>query len=96
MKKSDKYPTANEEQVQSLPPALKILGLHPLLWVLIVVLGVAAARACDNVEELGCDFFEWYEVDDDNEDSQEEDDDEPESKPEDFGPEAVKKSTELD
>jgi len=85
MKKNDKYPSANEEQIQCLPPALKVLGLHPLLWVLVVVLGIAAARACDNVEELGCDFFEWYEVDDDDDhDSEDEDEDERESKPENF------------
>lgn len=87
MKKIDKYPSASEEQVQCLPPCLKVLGLHPLLWALIVVLGIAAARACDSVEELGCDFFEWYEVEDDDDDDDEvsddsEDEDDDESTPE--------------
>lgn len=81
MKKYDKYPGASEEQIKSLPPMMKILGLHPLVWVVIVVLSVAAARACDSVESLGCDFFEWYEVD--GADDQKSDNEEPEGKPED-------------
>ena len=84
MKKNDKYPSANEEQIQCLPAAIKVLAQHPLMWAVIVVLGIAAARACDNVEELGCDFFEWYEVEDDDEENDDEEEDEEERKPRSF------------
>jgi len=60
MKKRDKYPSASEEDINSLAPGLKILGLHPLIWVLAVVLAIAAARACDTVEDLGCEFIHIY------------------------------------
>jgi len=60
MKNNDKYPGATEDQIKSLPPMVKFLGLHPLMWVLVVVFAIAIARACDNVEALGCNFFDWY------------------------------------
>ena len=85
MKKSEKYPSATEDQIKSLPPPLKILGLHPLVWAVIVVLGIAAARACDNVEELGCDFFEWYEVEDDDDEEDQGDDKEEDEEERDLG-----------
>ncbi|MBL4692078.1 MAG: hypothetical protein JKY92_01970 [Magnetovibrio sp.] len=65
MKKNDKYPGASGEQINNLKPAPKVLGLHPLIWVVIVIIGIAGARACDKVEDLGCHFFEWYDVEDD-------------------------------
>jgi hypothetical protein len=65
MKNSEKYPGATEEQIKSLPPMVTFLGLHPLVWVLIVVFAIAIGRACDNVEALGCNFFDWYDERDD-------------------------------
>ncbi|MBL4747520.1 MAG: hypothetical protein JKY17_01610 [Magnetovibrio sp.] len=64
MKKRDKYPGASEEQINAMGPGLKVLGLHPLIWVVIVVVSIAAARACDSVEKLGCNFFKWYDSED--------------------------------
>lgn len=68
MKNNSKYPGASEEQIQNLKPAPKVLGLHPLIWAAIVVMLIAGGRACDKVEDLGCKFFEWYDVEEDNSD----------------------------
>ncbi len=62
MKKSDIYPSASEEDLINLPPQVRVWGLHPLVWVAIVVLLIAVGRACSTVEGLGCGW-EWWEHD---------------------------------
>jgi len=59
MKKSDKYPSASEEDLKNLPLQMHFLGLHPLVWVALVVLVIAGGRACDTVADLGCAWKWW-------------------------------------
>jgi hypothetical protein len=42
MKHSDKYPPGTVEDAQNLPPQIKVWGLHPLVWAMIVVVVLAA------------------------------------------------------
>jgi len=60
MKNSDVYPSASEEDLKHLPPQVRFYGLHPLVWVAIVVLLIAVGRACSTVEDLGCGW-DWWE-----------------------------------
>jgi len=62
MKKSDIYPSASEEDLINLPPQVRVWGLHPLVWVAVVVLLIAVGRACSTVDDLGCGW-EWWEHD---------------------------------
>jgi len=49
MKYSDKYP-APEDGGTRLPPASKVVGLHPLVWVFIVVMTIAGFAAFDHLK----------------------------------------------
>lgn len=75
MKKSDIYPSASEEDLKHLPPQVRVWGLHPLVWVAIVVLLIAVGRACSTVEDLGCGW-EWWERDNHESEYHESSDDE--------------------
>lgn len=63
MKRSDIYPSASEEDLDHLPPQVRVWGLHPLVWVAVIVLFIAVGRACSTVDDLGCGW-EWWEDDD--------------------------------
>jgi len=55
MKYSDKYP-APDDGGAGLPPAVKVAGLHPLVWVCIVVMGIVGFAAFDHLEDANWDF----------------------------------------
>lgn len=55
MKYSDKYPPPDDGGA-SLPPPTKIVGLHPLVWVSIVVIGIIGFAAFDHLEDANWNF----------------------------------------
>jgi len=58
MKRSDIYPEPDDGGA-NLPRPMKILGLHPLVWVFIVIMGIAGFGAYDHLEDADWDhhFF---------------------------------------
>lgn len=76
MKRSDIYPSASEEDLVNLPPQVRVCGLHPLVWVAVVVLLIAVGRACSTVEDLGCGWEWWEQEEHDSDDDEHSDDDE--------------------
>jgi len=50
MKRSEKYP-APDDGGASLPHPSKVAGLHPLVWVFIVAMAIAAFAAFDHLED---------------------------------------------
>jgi len=78
MKKSDVYPFSSEDALRLLAPQVRVCGLHPLVWVAIVVLLIAIGRACSTVEDLGCGW-EWWEKDNHESEQHQSSDDENDS-----------------
>lgn len=74
MKHEDKYPEA-EDGGASLPPPPLFLGLHPLVWVFLVVLGITAFAGFDHLEHASWDNWHFSDDADDDEESDEEDED---------------------
>lgn len=74
MKYNDKYPPPNEDEVNLDPPS-KFLGLHPLVWVFVVVMGIAAYGAHDHLEHANWDRGSISEEAEHDDDGHEEDDD---------------------
>ena len=54
MKYSDKYPPPSGDDTE-LPPQTRIFGLHPLVWVFVVVMGIAAFAAANHLEYMDWD-----------------------------------------
>jgi len=94
MKRCDKYPEA-EDCGESLPPVCTFCGLHPLVWVFIIVLGVAGAMAFDHLEDADWDRGPLSEEADDSHDDNDDDEeeDQPEAASEDPAPSSSSTST---
>lgn len=83
MKYCDKYPQPDGSE-PCVPPPATFAGLHPLVWVFIVVMGIAAFGAYDHLEDADWDNWSFSEEDDDGHDDDDESDiDDDEAKDED-------------
>jgi len=54
MKYCDKYPAPDGDE-PGVPPASKFCGLHPLVWVFLVVMAIAVFAAVDHLEDADWD-----------------------------------------